>query len=256
MSETRGPSLKEHVTRDLVPLVRQALVDEPAEVLRDEASIAAAFAPTSSEDEWGYGRIVQTEALNMLDEAWFADVVSPLPWPDTGELQPHSPGDWRADLLAAFDKMLAPSLVPAWRRPRTGPIYLTREQIDQLPRAQADEFLPWNPARSLLAGLPVVEVVTVEESTPHREGWLLTLVQIIQGVQVAASEHLRWSTTPLHMTHPQMLRVMAITGQTPPDGWEQTLDRGGEISQICGRPVFLADRAEDSTPCIERWMDL
>jgi len=159
-------------------------------------------------------------------------------------------------MRSTMDMMLAQSQIPAWRRPRTEPVYLTRQQIDQVPRAQADEFLPWTPAPSLLAGLPVIEVVPVEESTPHREGWLLTIEQVIKGVQIVASEHLRWSAVPLHMTHPQMLRVMALTGQTPPDDWEQAFDRGGEVSQLCGRPVFLAARAEDSTPCIERWMDL
>lgn len=255
VARVAGPSLEERVTRDLVPLVRAAAAEEQAEVLRGEASIAAAFAPTSLEGEWGYGRLIQTEAQNMFDRwnTWNADVTQfQVTAPATAAL-PEDPAEF---MRATMDMMLAQSQIPAWRRPHTEPIYLTRQQIDQVPRAQADEFLPWNPAASLLAGLRVVEVMTVEESTPHREGWLLTVPQVMSGALRSAVSGIRYNHEPVYLTHAQLLRVMAITGQTPPGDWEQTLDRGGEISRLCNRPVFLADRPENSTPCIERWMDL
>jgi hypothetical protein len=185
-------------------------------------------------------------------DAWTADTVNPV----VDSTPADGPGLSYEALLATFDRMLAPPQPTRYYARRVEPIKLTREQIDQIPRTEQDEFLPYSPGFSWLAGVPVVEVLTVEESTPHAEGWCLTLSQIVTGVYKAFDGARPDYRKPMHMTRQQLERVMSLLGFERPDNWEETLERGGEISQIMGRPVHLVHNASSSTPYIERWMDL
>lgn len=185
----------------------------------------------------------------------FYDVLTECVNPVAEPTPPDGPDFSYEALLATFDRMLAPPQPTRYYTRRVEPIKLTREQIDQIPRAEHDEFLPHNPAASWLSGVPVVEVLTVEESTPHAEGWCLTLSQIVTGVYSAFDGVRPDYRKPLHMTRQQIERVMSLLGIERPDDWEQTLERGGEVSQLLGRPVHLVHNAASSTPCIERWMD-
>lgn len=305
-----GPTEKERVNRDLVPLVRAAAAEVPlparVEVLgghlREFRAIDGALDQHDGEQKWGQfldrwdlttdltsrstpgflmpldmraaadtarqavrrhengmdcwcGPVKAGQVPIHLDPAvprgegaffdtFAADCVNPV-------VAPPATPDIYETVMAAFDRMLAPPRPPR----RVEPIKLTRAQIDQLPKVDIDE-LPFTPTAFRLDGIPVVEVLTVEESTPHAEGWCLTVSQIVTGVYSAFDGVRPDYRKPLHMTRQQIERVMALLGVERPDDWEQTLELGGEVSQLLGRPVHLAHNAASSTPCIERWMDL
>lgn len=256
-----GAAEEQRVARELVPLVRTAAA-EPAigDVPKLDADLAELkfFTSRSPSDHnvWvaqstqdahdEYMRSLPTNLVAAFD-AMLAGCVNPIVHPAPASDAP----DLYETVLAAMDKMLAPTHPPR----RVEPIKLTREQIDQLPKVDTDEY-PFTPTSFRLDGIPVVEVLTVEESTPHAEGWCLTVSQIVTGVYSAFDGVRPDYRKPLHMTRQQIERVMALAGLERPDDWEQTLERGGEVSQLLGRPVHLAYNAASSTPCIERWMDL
>lgn len=88
-------------------------------------------------------------------EGWIN--VVPPPAPTFDEL-------W-ANIPATFDKMLAPP------RPPRRVFKLTAQQINSL---VATALNPDTPARTVwnLMAAPIVEVATLEESTPYTEGWI------------------------------------------------------------------------------------
>lgn len=82
---------------------------------------------------------------------------------------------WEGGFAATLDEIrqLAAALPPR----RSEPIKLTRQQIEML----RDPTPPPSPppyvhgsAVGGLTGVPIVEVATVEESTPYTEGWIST----------------------------------------------------------------------------------
>jgi hypothetical protein len=255
---------EDRVARELVPLVRAAAAEVPlperVEVLsgqlHESRDVDGALSEHVSSMWWAREetrwRRAEESAFAAHVDRVMNDRWAALTAPSTEPMLQMSPEEFMTSVREA---MLGIALIPAWRRARTEPIKLTREQLDRIPKAEPDSFLPWNPAATLLAGVPVIEVGTVEESTLHTEGVLLTLTQIARGALQGADQNTRWHTVPLYMTALQLDRVMHVTGSERPDNWEETLDRGGKVSSICSRDVFLADRTEDSTPCIERWMD-
>ncbi|MFJ5984335.1 hypothetical protein [Lentzea sp. NPDC092896] len=153
------------------------------------------------------------------------------------------------EIVAVYDKMLAPPRPPR----RVEPFKLTREQIDQLPKAGTQEQ-PFAGIVSRLDGFPVVEVLTVEESTPHAEGWCLTFEQAFRGI-TKLDHRGAIRTDPLYLTRQQIERMSRVLWFNLPDNWEQLLEQGGGISQIMCRPVHLVHHPASSTPCLERWMD-
>jgi hypothetical protein len=246
----------QRVARELVPLVRAAAAEVPLPPrvdvlgghLRTSRTADDAQHQHVSDIRWAHykeqHRKDEASAFERyVDRVLGSTLVVQPP-------QPHPDMDLYTTVLAAMDKMLAPTRPPR----RTEPIKLTRGQIDQLPKVDTDER-PFTPTSFWLDGIPVVEVLNVEESTPHAEGWCLTISQIITGVYSAFDGAQPDYHKPLHMTRQQIERVMKLLDLDHPDDWEQTLERGGEVSQLLGRPVHLAYNAASSTPCIERWMD-
>lgn len=59
--------------------------------------------------------------------------------------------------------------LPPWR---TEPIKLTREQIAMLRDESTPQSKVYDGTVGMPHGVPIVEVATVEESTPYVEGWI------------------------------------------------------------------------------------
>lgn len=168
---------EDRVARELVPLVRAAATEVPLPKrvdvlgghLRTSRTADDAVGQHVSDVRWARYQEENYEEeasafARYLDRVLDSTLIVQPP-------QPHPNDDLYTTVLAAYEKLLAPPL--RQRQVRTEPIKLTREQIGQIPKApRLEPFVPGAPAAVWLDGVPVVEVATVEESTPYVEGWI------------------------------------------------------------------------------------
>ncbi|GHH57792.1 hypothetical protein [Lentzea cavernae] len=243
----------DRITRELVPLVRAAAAEArlpgSMDVLGGHLRTSRTVDQAEHRHAWERWSAEELQRdRDAFGDALDRAVTACLNLPDPDPLPPSD--NLFETVMAAYNKMLGPSRPPR----RTEPFKLTREQIDQIPKVDTDER-PFTPTAFLLDGIPVVEVLTVEESTPHAEGWALTFEQAFRGVtQLDHRGTLR--RDPLYLTQQQIERMSRVLWFTLPDNWDQLLEQGGEIFQMVSRPVHLVHHPDSSTPCLERWMDL